>query len=408
MSESNLTSSIRRIETVDALRGFALAGILYAHLIIWYTGAALPPNVYFKYDSLADGIAMGIFGALVLGKFFSVFSFLFGLGFYLQFQRKSSKPGFLRTYVWRLFLLFLIGIVHHTIWRGDILTIYAVLGMLLMLFLYLPPKTILFISLILIIGLPNHIYDIFVTDIPNAAVSFPMEEEAERYYALVQNEGFLDVLKANWNSWPVKVKYQLKSGRLLMTFGYFLLGLYVGRSRLFAALKENLSKFRKWNKVLEKLILGLLSIGLLMYLTNLVSLPEINIVPRYQWPASFLYDIYNACLSIFFITGFSILYMHKVFYNFLKPLGAMGRMALTNYLLQTFLGLLLFYDFGIDLFDKTSPAMNILIAVGIFYIQLKLSQYWLHHFKQGPVEWLWKGLTNFHFPENKKRSVTTK
>ena len=82
MRESTLTTAKNRIDTIDVLRGFALAGILYAHMIIWYTGAALPPEVYSSYDSTPDGIAFGIFGALVFGKFFSVFSFLFGLSFY--------------------------------------------------------------------------------------------------------------------------------------------------------------------------------------------------------------------------------------------------------------------------------------------------------------------------------------
>jgi uncharacterized protein len=97
MAISTITTSKKRIDTIDVLRGFALAGILYAHMIIWYTGAALPAGVYSKYDSIPDGIAMGIFGALVFGKFFSVFSFLFGLGFYLQIQKNKSESGDLKV-----------------------------------------------------------------------------------------------------------------------------------------------------------------------------------------------------------------------------------------------------------------------------------------------------------------------
>ena len=404
MSESSLTSSKKRIDVIDALRGFALAGILYAHMVIWYTGAALPPEVYSKYDSTADGVAMGIFGGLVFGKFFSVFSFLFGLGFYLHFRGNSAKAGFYKLYIWRLLLLFLIGLIHHIIWRGDILAIYAVLGVLLLAFRSLPIKLILFMSLVLITGLPNHIYDIFQNVVLDFDVHFPMEEQAEKYYALVQDAGISKVLRENWESWPAKIKYQMKSGRLLMTFGYFLLGLYAGRRGLFTSLEKNLDKFRNWNKHLEKVIVGLLLVGLLMYLKDYVSLPEIKIEPRFKWPANFLFDIYNACLTIFYITGFSILYRRKFFHAILKPLAVMGRMALTNYLLQTFFGLLLFYHFGMGLFDKTSPAINVLLAIGVFYIQLKFSQIWLKRYRQGPVEWLWKGLTYFRFPKLRKNS----
>lgn len=402
MGESTITSTKTRIDTIDVLRGFALAGILYAHMVIWYTGAALPPEVYTNYDSTVNGVALGIFGALVYGKFFSVFSFLFGLSFFLHFRKNSSKPNYLMVYLWRLFLLFLIGLIHHILWRGDILAIYAVLGMILILFRSLSPKLVLFIALLLIIDVPTHLYDIFTTSIANAAVQFPMAEEAERYYSLVQNADFITVLKDNWRSWPAKIEFQVESGRLFMTFGYFLLGLYAGRTKLFSLLERNIGKFRSWNKYSEKAVLFLLLIGLLMYFFDLVTIPGIKVVPQLKWIASFLFSIYNVCLTIFYITGITLLFRQRVFKKFLMPLTVMGRMALTNYLLQTFFGLLLFYEFGLGLFDVSSPAQNVLIGIGVFFLQFKFSKWWLHHYKQGPFEWLWKGVTNFQFSSIKK------
>ena len=403
MGESTITTSKSRIDIIDVLRGFALAGILYAHMVIWYTGAALPPETYTKYDSTADGFALGIFGALVFGKFFSVFSFLFGLSFYLHFRKKRSQPGYLRTYIWRLFLLFLIGFLHHILWRGDILALYAVLGVVLIFFRSLSPNLILVIGLLLITNLPTHLYEAFQTEVPNAQVEFPMADEATRYYSLVQKEGLATVLLDNWRSWPAKIEYQLESGRLLMTFGYFLLGLYAGRTNLFTSNKKHLSIVKRWNKISERAVLFLLFLGLLMYLFDLVTIPGIKVVPQLQWSASFLFSIYNACLTIFYITGITLFFQKKFFRKILKPLAAMGRMALTIYLLQTVFGLLLFYQFGLGLFDRTSPAINVLMGIGIFYLQLKFCQWWLSHFKQGPVEWLWKGFTYFHFPSIKKK-----
>lgn len=392
MEKSTLTTSKNRIETIDVLRGFALAGILYAHMVIWYTGAALPPDVYTSYDSIPDGIALGIFGALVFGKFFSVFSFLFGLGFYLQIRKKKSQPGYLKTYVWRLLLLLLIGLVHHTLWRGDILTIYAVLGIILLFFRNLPPGIILTLALLLIINTPTHLYDAFKIEIPNAEVEFPMAEEADKYYLLVQKGDFLTVLRENWKSWPAKIKYQLESGRLIMTFGYFLLGLYAGRKRLFTSIGKNITKFRKWNKSTERAVLVLLTLGLLMYFFDLVTLPGIKVVPEIKWMASFLFSVYNACLTVFYITGITLLFRKRFFFEMLKPLAVMGRMALTIYLLQTFFGLLLFYNFGLSLFDQTSPAINVLMGLVVFYLLLKFCQWWLGRYKQGPAEWIWKSL----------------
>ncbi len=188
-----------------------------------------------------------------------------------------------------------------------------------------------------------------------------------------------------------------------MTFGYFLLGLYAGRIRLFDTLEKNLSKIRSWNKATEKSILFLLFLGILMYLFDLVTLQGIKIAPKLQWSASFLFSIYNACLTIFYITGITLLFRSNFFKRILKPLAAMGRMALTNYLLQTVFGLLLFYPFGLDLFDITTPAMNVGFGLLVFFVQLKLSQWWLKHYKQGPVEWLWKGLTCFKFSPIRNR-----
>lgn len=402
MGNSRRTSLRGRIDTIDVLRGFALAGILYAHMIIWYTGAALPTDVYTRYNSTADGIALGIFGALVFGKFFSVFSFLFGLSFFLHFQKKRSTPNYLSVYVWRLFLLFLMGLVHHIFWRGDILAIYAILGGILILFRHLSLKLILFLALLLIINLPTHVNDAFQKGTADTHVQFPMAEEAERYYSLVQNADLLIVVKDNWRSWPAKMKYQLESGRLSMTFGYFLLGLYAGRTRIFSAIEKNISKLRSWNKATEKAVLFLLFLGFLMYQFNLVTLPGIKVIPELQWSASFLFSIYNACLTIFYITGIALLFRSGFFKWILRPLAAMGRMALTNYLLQTVFGLVLFYHFGLALFDKTTPAMNVGLGLLVFFVQLKFSQWWLKYFKQGPVEWLWKGLTFFKFAPNRK------
>lgn len=263
----------------------------------------------------------------------------------------------------------------------------------------------LIISLLLIINLPTHLYDAFQGEIINTEMALPMEAEAKAYYNLVKKESFVANLEQNWNSWPAKIAYQLESGRLLMTFGYFLLGFYAGRRKLFESIERNLREISRWNNYTGRVIVVLVLIALLMLLMDYVTLPRIEVVPQYKWMAAFLFSIYNACVTIFYLSGITLLFRTKFFYSFLKPLGTMGRMALTNYLLQTVFGLLLFYHFGLGLFDETSPAINVLLAVAIFYIQLKFSQWWLKQFKQGPVEWLWKSLTYLKFSANKKKTA---
>lgn len=398
------TAFKKRIEVIDILRGFALAGILYAHMIFWYTGASLPTDVYFKDNSTADAVSIAIFGAFVFGKFFSVFSFLFGLSFFLHFNKNKSKPRHVQFYLWRLTLLFLIGLFHHIIWRGDILAIYAVLGMVLIVFRRLPSIFILFIGLLLVTNIPTHVYEILKLEKTATPIDLPMAEEANRYYTVIQNADFFTLIKENWFSWRSKIYYQLESGRLLMTFGYFLLGFYAGRKEIFTRLKENFLKIKKWNKLAEKAIFFFLFIGLLLYLTDQVSLPELDITKKYKWLSSFLFSLYNVGFTLFIVTGILLLYQKKHFIALLKPMAPMGRMALTNYLLQTFFGLLLFYDFGFDLFQKTSPAVNVILAIGIFYLQLKFSQYWMKKYRNGPIEWLWKKATYVSFFQKQKKN----
>ncbi len=396
MGRGSLKKSGERIEIIDILRGFALAGILYAHMVFWYTGASLPQEVYFKYDDFFSEVAMAIFGALVFGKFFSVFSFLFGLGFYLHFRKDRSEGPYFKTYIWRMFLLFLIGLLHHTFWRGDILAIYAVLGVVLLFLRHLPGKLLLWISLLLIINLPTHAFEFFNAPDTNIGIDFPMAAEALKYYSLVKDGDLTAVLRENTGSWQAKIEYQLESGRLLMTLGYFLLGFYAGRKKFFSNIEKNLSHFKKLNDITAKAVLILLLIGLILYLFDYVTLPELTIDPQLQWVLSFLFSIYNASLTFFYITGITLLFRRENFHIFLKPLGKMGRMPLTNYLMQTLFGLLIFYQFGLGLFDKTSPALNVPIMMIVFYLQLKFSQFWLNHYNQGPVEWLWKSFTNLN------------
>ncbi|UJH91394.1 DUF418 domain-containing protein [Antarcticibacterium sp. 1MA-6-2] len=158
--------------------------------------------------------------------------------------------------------------------------------------------------------------------------------------------------------------------------------------------------------ILGWVIVGLVLIAWLMLLMDYVSLPKIDVVPSFKWIAAFLFSIYNFAVTIFYITGIALLYRRKFFHSFLKPLETMGKMALTNYLLQTAFGLLLFYNFGFDLFNKSSPSLNVLMAIAVFFLQIKFSQWWLKRFHQGPVEWFWRSLTYFKFSENRKKIET--
>jgi uncharacterized protein len=399
MSSPTITPSSERIIAVDALRGFALFGILYSHMIFWYTAGPLPENVFRSYTDIASGICMGLYALLFIGKFFSFFSFLFGLSFYIQMKSLDKyKDNFAIRYGWRLLILGVIGLIHHVLWRGDILSIYVPLGFILIFGRNLSNKALLVIGLIFILNIPNKIYDAVMAlmSINNSsAYEALMKAEGEAYYKVVKDGTFLELLKYNWDVLYNKFEYQVTSGRLVITFGFFLLGMYVCRMRWFERLDEMKPVIKKIWKRVSFILIGIAVVAIVVGITDFAM--ELKLTEK-QWGLffyGFISDAFNCVLTLFYILGLTLMMYKKDWKKILYPLAPVGKMALTSYLMQTVFGLILFYSFGFGLFTKISPAMNSLICVGIFAFQVAFSKFWLNYFVYGPLEWVWRSLTFF-------------
>jgi len=400
MSTTTLPSLENRITTVDALRGFALFGILYSHMIFWYTAGPLPQKLYSEGIDAASGIAMGIYGLLFFSKFFSFFSFLFGLSFYIQMKSLMRRnENFILRYGWRLFILGIIGLLHHALWRGDILSIYVPLGFLLIFVRHLNTKIILIIGLVLILNIPTKIYEA-VTIALNSAVENPMknmEKEGQHYYDIVKSAPFMEVVNDNIKALPTKFDYQISSGRLVITFGFFLLGMFAGRKEWFENLDSTKPQIKKIWATTSYILIGTLGVGIVIAMMNFSLDLKLQENKWVMWFGGQLIDILNSGLTIFYIAGLTLLMYKPRWQKILFPLADIGKMALTSYLMQTLFGLLLFYSFGLGLFTETTPAINALLCLGIFAFQILFSKLWLMYFKFGPVEWIWRSLTFLKF-----------
>lgn len=382
-----------RLITVDVLRGFALFGILYAHMIAWYTAGPLPQELLQQFQGVATGIAFGVNVLFVMAKFFSVFAFLFGLSFTIQIDSLARRgDNVALRFGWRLALLGLIAAAHHMLWRGDILSIYVPLGFLLILARRLSNRALLVLGTVLVLNLPTRLFEL-VALLQTGTVDFiasDLVKDGAVYAEFVRNSGFVDMLAGNLQAFQTKINYQLTSGRLLITFGFFLLGMLVGRLGWFDRAEALLPTVkaiwkRSWQLMLVSLVVGLAIAGTAMGLS--MKLEDRG------WPyfaAEFAIDTYNAACTVFYISGLALLMARPRWARRLAPLADVGKLALTSYLMQTLFGLLLFYSFGLALFAKTSPAMNVLICVGIFAFQVAFSRWWLGRFHYGPVEWLWR------------------
>lgn len=403
--------SNQRITTVDALRGFALLGILVAHFIYWYTGGALPQQVYAQFNDPGSNAVSLINGIFIFGKFFTFFSFLFGLSFFLQIQSLQKKEGnFALRYGWRLVILGVIGLLHHALWRGDILSIYVPLGFILLFIRNISNRLLFIIAFLLILNVPARIIDIIhlFNQKPAAGIIPPQPEaEAQRYYDVVKSGSFMAMVKDNWKALYSKFVFQFESGRIYITLGFFMMGMYVGRMKWF----ENASNAKPLIKRICK-ISGWVSLGIVLtviglFAANTTMKLGLETKPSIQLLFGFLFDIANSSLTIFYLSGLTMLMYRLRWQIFLYSLAPVGKMALTMYLSQTFFGLLLFYHFGFGLFLKTAPWVNVLLIFPVYLLQVLLAKWWFTYFNYGPVEWLWRSLTFLRWYPLKKRQMAS-
>lgn len=399
----------QRIVTVDALRGFALLGILFAHFIYWYSGAGLPQTVYEKFSDVGSQVVSTFNGIFIFGKFFTFFSFLFGLSFYLQMQSLQKKEGnFVWRYSWRLIILGIVGLIHHALWRGDILSIYVPLGFVLLLMRNISNRVLLVIGILLVLNAPARIIDVihFFTQKPPTGSATPsIDIEAQRYYEVIKSGSFADIIKDNWKALSSKFNFQFQSGRIYITLGFFMLGMYTGRKKWFEhpaeakPLIKRICKFSGW------ITLGIVVFAIGLFALNAALKLELDKSRSIQLLFSFLFDTASSSMTIFYLSGLTMLMYKTRWQKILHPLAPVGKMALTSYLSQTIFGLLLFYHIGLGLFEKTAPWLNILIATAVFIFQAYLCRLWLSRFTYGPIEWLWRSLTFFKWYPLKKQQV---
>ncbi|MBL7875372.1 MAG: DUF418 domain-containing protein [Cyclobacteriaceae bacterium] len=394
-----IPSSQSRIEIIDILRGFTLLGIIIVHFSEqYYAGAHPKSHANFNVHFLGDEIIMGFIGVLISGKFFMIFSFLFGLSFFLQLSKNDATISFFFRFFWRLVILGVIGFFHHLHYRGDILTIYAMLGVGLLVAYKLPDKLLLIVALVLVINIPSVIVR-SIEALQPVAEQESIEskfggsnEENEIYYATVKKGSYVEVLKANLGEFGFKHKFQVASGRIYITLGLFLLGLYMGRKRVFERWVENLPSFKKFLKQSLWLILGLVIFSVFFFggAEGLgIKMPEIVV-----WlVGGFVFDVFNLALAVIYVTGIILLFQKEKWKSRLMNFYEVGRMGLTTYLMQTLFGILIFFGIGFGLLGEIGALASVGIGIALFIVQVYFSKWWLARFRYGIFEWLWRCAT---------------
>jgi uncharacterized protein len=388
------TINQERIQVIDVLRGFTLLGIILVHFTEQYY-AGQPPKIHENYGAhnLADMIVQGFIGIFISGKFFMIFSFLFGMSFFIQLNKSDGSPVFLFRFAWRLLVLFAIGFVHHLHYRGDILTIYAVLGVGLLVCHKLPDRFLLALALLLVFDAPAIIQrTVDVLSPTNSANPFMSGDEKalEVYYNTLKSGSYPNILRANFYEFMPKFDFQILSGRLYITMGLFLLGLYAGRKNVF----ENIPFFKKLIHYGLWSLLGCVVFAGVLALVVFVAKVEMTQSLQFLIGGS-VYDVFNTALAAIYVGLIVSAFQKEKWRQRLMNFYEVGRMGLSTYLMQALVGTVLLFGYGFGVLGDFGAGIWATIAVFVFILQILFSKWWLARFQYGSVEWLWRSLTYF-------------
>ena len=396
MQSGHDNRSSERIVVLDVLRAFALLGIIITHASTGYL-AGRPPSADFMMFGPLDRWVSAAGNLLTFGKFFTIFSFLFGLSFAIQMRSAEQKgAAFSGRFLWRLAVLALIAIVHGAFYTGDILIIYAMLGVLLIPVRNLGTKWLVIAGLLLVLNVPGMLLNIRQINAPPPTTEQQQGAAergkefallAQRQYEAKKSGSVGAVVHTNFtDALAMKVFFQLATGRLWITFGLFLLGLAAGRAQIFRDSTDHRRFFRAllWTAgpvaAVTTAIATVRPAG--FFVTSLT-----DVLVAFSW------TVQQLALSAFYVAAITLLLWRAPRAGLLASLAPAGRMGLTVYLTQSVFGLLLFYGFGLGLMGEIGVAAAMGAGILFFVAQVLLAHAWMTRFSMGPVEWLWRSLT---------------
>lgn len=403
----NLSPITERAEVLDVLRGIAIFGMFTVNMTadIWWSDAFedLQPGS-------VDFLALVFVDLFTNGKFITIFSFLFGIGFYIQSERRIAATSSVPTF-WlrRLSGLLIIGLAATACTLpARILIDYAIFGLGLLLFYRLPPRLILTaaISMFVVVEFVGLLIPTYWTaaDIIAPAVSAPPDTIHDLIDATLPAGSFSAIsaveLRHTWielTSW----RYYLGDLDIL---GLMLLGLYVGRIGAI------------WNRhaqvsLAKEVVYWFLGVGFVCGATAVAmaqfglgdesSIHHAVVKNLLFWPFGM------PVLGLGYAAAIVLMMDKEKWRSILNAFAPIGRMALTNYLFTGFVAAFIGFQWGLGLYGKMFPAMGLLIVVGLLPVQMFFSRWWLRHFQFGPVEWIWRYWTYGQPPPQSRKKQNT-
>jgi uncharacterized protein len=368
----------QRVETIDALRGLALLGVLVVNLVTefrvsifeQFVGAAPPTSAF-------DRFAAGLIALAAEGKAICLFSLLFGVGLAMQLDRLSRT---LRPYYWlgrRLLVLLWFGLIHLVfVWNGDILVEYAVVGLVALPFIGRSSRVLGLAAL----GLLALYAVLPLLPVP---VSLPPPAELQAHVAAADAIYPSGSLVEIWRFSVAELRLLLPLHIFILprTMGLFFLGAYLWRSGLVQRVTKRSSGV---NVAAAILLAAGIALTLRMASAQNAQLGILGTALSQMAPILLALGYAAAMVALSHSGGATRL---------LSVFAPMGRMAFTNYLSQSLIFCLLFFGYGLGLYGRSGVAVTLALGMAVYVIQLIWSAWWLDRFRFGPLEWCWRSLT---------------
>jgi uncharacterized protein len=365
-----------RISPIDTLRGIALFGVLIINLLKEFRVSIFAQFVPAGLESPADRFLDSFVSYAFEMKAFALFSLLFGIGLGIQFDRLATRERPLYWLLRRLVVLLGFGLVHLLfIWNGDILTEYALAGLLVLPLLREDKETLAICSLGLFgfyVFMPAWHLPIYW---PDSATFTHLVESANRVYA---QGNFAQVIGHNHGE--LKTIFPLHAFVFPRTLALFLLGVCIWRSGLL----RNLRRHRR----------GLFIFGLIATVVgiSLTLAAEMNVFPHTPMFGAYMSNLAPTVQALGYAALIAVAVELPCLGPFLGVFAPLGRMAFTNYIVQSLVFAWIFFGYGLGQFGHMSVTTAFLLGVSVYVAQMVASAWWLHWFRFGPLEWLWRSL----------------
>ncbi|MFE8602448.1 DUF418 domain-containing protein [Archangium violaceum] len=396
-----------RVTLLDALRGFALCGVFVSNSFMWFSGRILLPRAQAQALSAPplETAVSSLYQFFVNQKFVTLFAFLFGLGFSIQLQRAEARgASIVPLYSRRLLVLLGIGVTHiFALWAGDVLSTYAVLGFALLLFRQRSDRTVLAWVVVLMFGVPLAVSALqrFGPILLHGAQAAAEAAKASEAHAAQMRARFLEGLSSDsfWTTQAANARYFLfvlpQANRLTWmsaVLGRFLLGLLAGRHLLL----RDVERHRPWHRrlLVWGLVLGVPGngTGLVVQRLRLAGLVD-PAKDTWMFALPTVQELGYLGLAAVYVAAFALLFQRERWRRVMQVLAPVGRMALTNYLLQSAVSICLYDGWGLGFVGELPPSRCVALSLAVFALQVPFSHWWLSRFRFGPAEWLWRSLT---------------